>query len=62
MDSKTQKVTGTEHLLALIYELDNRKEWTNPETYIKANPGLGTIKRLDQLEAKVAKAKLNSCL
>ena len=37
-----------EHLLALIYELDNRKEWTNPETYIKANPGLGTIKRLDQ--------------
>lgn len=51
-----------EHLLALIYELDNRKEWTNPETYIKANPGLGTIKRLDQLEAKVAKAKLNSLL
>lgn len=51
-----------EHFLPIIYELDNRKEWTSPECWIKANPGLGTIKRLDQLEAKVKKAKLNSAL
>lgn len=51
-----------ENLLAVIYELDSRKEWTDPETWIKANPGLGTIKRLDQLEAKVRKAMLNSTL
>lgn len=51
-----------EALLPIIYELDNRKEWTDPVCWIKANPGLGTIKRLDQLEAKVTKAKLNSSL
>lgn len=51
-----------EHFLPIIYELDNRKEWTDPECWIKANPGLGTIKRIDQLEAKVKKAKLNSAL
>lgn len=51
-----------EGLLAVIYELDSRKEWTDPECWIKANPGLGTIKRLDQLKVKVEKAKLNSSL
>lgn len=51
-----------EHSLAFIYELDNRKEWTDPACWIKANPGLGTIKRLDQLQAKVEKAKANPSL
>lgn len=45
-----------DHFIAFIYELDSRKEWTDPACWKKANPGLGTIKRLDQLEAKVAKA------
>lgn len=48
-----------EHFIAFIYELDNRKEWINPKCWRKANPGLGTIKRYDQLEAKVEKAKSN---
>lgn len=48
-----------ERLLPIIYELDNRKDWTNPEAWYQANPGLGTIKQLDQLENKVAKAKAN---
>lgn len=48
-----------EHFIAFIYELDNRKEWINPKCWKKANPGLGTIKRYDQLEAKVEKAKSN---
>lgn len=51
-----------EHLLPVIYELDNRKEWTNEECWIKANPGLGTIKKTDNLQAKVEKAKINSML
>lgn len=48
-----------EHFIAFIYELDSRREWTDPACWKKANPGLGTIKRLDQLEAKVEKAKAN---
>lgn len=51
-----------EHFLPIIYELDNRKEWIDKECWIKANPGLGTIKKLDQLEGKVNKAKANPLL
>lgn len=51
-----------DHFLALIYELDSRKEWQDPACWKKANPGLGTIKRLDQLEAKVERAKANPAL
>ena len=51
-----------EHFVAFVYELDSRKEWTDPRCWKKANPGLGTIKRLDQLEAKVEKAKANPAL
>lgn len=50
------------HFIAFVYELDSRKEWTDPRCWKKANPGLGTIKRLDQLEAKVEKAKANPAL
>ncbi|EKO1913612.1 terminase large subunit [Clostridium botulinum] len=46
-----------ERFLPIIYELDNRKEWTEKENWYKANPGLGTIKKIDQLENKVNKAK-----
>ncbi|MCT1797415.1 terminase large subunit [Aerococcus viridans] len=51
-----------ERLLPIVYELDNRKEWTNPETWQKANPGLGTIKKTDNLASKVNKAQSNSLL
>jgi len=51
-----------ERLLPIIYELDNRNEWTDPECWQKANPGLGTIKSLDQLRDKVNKAKRNPLL
>lgn len=47
------------HLFPFIYELDNRKEWTEENCWYKANPGLGTIKRLDNLRNKVEKAKAN---
>lgn len=51
-----------ERLLAIVYELDNRKEWTEEKYWPKANPGLGTIKKIDQLRSKVNKAKANSLL
>lgn len=44
-------------LLPLIYELDSRDEWDNPECWAKANPGLGKIKSLVTLAENVEKAK-----
>ena len=51
-----------ERLLPIIYELNNKKDWTDSESWYQANPGLGTIKKLDQLENKVNKAKANPLL
>lgn len=49
-------------ILPIIYELDKREEWTNPDCWIKANPGLGTIKSIDQIATKVRKAQANPTL
>lgn len=46
-----------ERFLPFIYELDDVSEWDNPKMWIKANPGLGTIKREDYLVQMVEKAK-----
>jgi len=46
--------------LPIVYELDEAKEWKDPKMWIKANPGLGTIKKVDDLIAKVERAKQNS--
>lgn len=43
--------------LPILYELDKKEEWLNPECWEKSNPALGTIKKLDDLERKVEKAK-----
>ncbi|WP_025148773.1 terminase TerL endonuclease subunit [Bacillus sp. H1a] len=51
-----------DRFLPIIYELDKRDEWTDNTKWAKANPGLGTIKKTDQLETKVNKAKANSLL
>lgn len=51
-----------EHLIAFVYELDNRREWTDEDCWIKANPGLGTIKNRQTLKDKVEKAKKNPIL
>jgi len=47
------------HFLPVLYELDDRSEWTDPAAWIKANPALGAIKKLDDLTAKVERAKQN---
>lgn len=43
--------------LPILYELDSRDEWTNPQMWIKANPGLGTIKKWETLAKFVQQAK-----
>lgn len=48
-----------ERTIAFIYELDNRKEWTDEKCWIKANPGLGTIKNIDILRDDVTKEIAN---
>lgn len=46
-----------EHFLAFIYELDSPEEWDKEDMWIKANPGLGTIKSMSYLRQMVSKAK-----
>ena len=46
-----------DHYLPIIYELDNREEWLDPSCWIKANPGLGTIKNYNSLAIEVERAK-----
>ena len=43
--------------LPFIYELDYIDEWDKEECWIKANPGLGTVKSIDYLRQMVQKAK-----
>jgi phage terminase large subunit-like protein len=45
--------------LPILYELDDRAEWTDPKAWVKANPALCSIKKLDDLTAKVERAKQN---
>ena len=45
-----------EHFLAFVYELDDMSEWTKEECWIKANPGLGTVKSIAKLRESVARA------
>lgn len=46
-----------EHYLPFIYELDSPDEWDKEDCWIKANPGLGTVKSFDFLRQMVNKAK-----
>lgn len=49
-------------MLPFIYELDERNEWIDMAAWMKANPALGTVKKIDELERKVEKAKTNPYL
>lgn len=50
------KVTD-DRFLPIIYELDSRDEWEDESAWVKANPGLGTVKRLEFLRDCVNKAR-----
>ena len=45
--------------LPILYELDRRDEWMEPDAWMKANPSLGAIKKRDDLTIKVQRAKQN---
>lgn len=48
-----------ERTLVVIYELDSKSEYTNPDAWMKANPNLGVSKSYSYLEEKVKRAILN---
>lgn len=59
-DYASKVVDGTitdETFLPIMYELDDRKEWKDPTAWRKANPALGSIKKFEDLMAKVERAK-----
>lgn len=61
-DYASQVIDGVyedETLLPIIYELDDEREWTNEESWYKANPALGSIKSIQTLREKVERAKAN---
>lgn len=47
------------HFMPVVYELDDKGTWKDPEHWKEANPGLGTIKKKKQLADKVARAIAN---
>ena len=59
-DYASNVLNGTiknQRFLPFIYELDNPNEWTDENAWIKANPGLDTIKSRVYLREMVQKAK-----
>ncbi len=58
VDSTSDFVDET--LLPIIYELDSKDEWLDEECWVKANPGLRTIKKIKGIRDKVARAKIKA--
>ncbi|MGM9681820.1 MAG: terminase large subunit, partial [Eubacteriales bacterium] len=50
-------IVEDDRFLAIMYELDEKAEWLDPDCWIKANPGLGTIKNLKPLAEFVERAR-----
>nr|DAM82073.1 MAG TPA: Large Terminase [Caudoviricetes sp.] len=46
-----------DNFLPIMYELDEKKEYKNPECWQKANPSLNISKRVEDLERKVARGE-----
>ena len=49
--------TEDKRFLPIIYELDKEDDWADSTLWVKANPGLGTIKSEGRLRENVQKAK-----
>lgn len=47
------EIIENDRFLPLMYELDDPDEWTDPNCWAKANPGLGTVKKLSYLQGMV---------
>lgn len=48
--------------LFFVYELDKKNEWRDANNWVKANPGIGTIKKLRALQDKAKRVAENSKL
>ena len=48
-----------ERTLPIIYEIDDKAEWQDPDCWIKANPNLGVSKKYQYLKDRVDRAKKN---
>lgn len=62
LDYAVGVVDGTirdDRFLPLLYQQDSRDEWLDRASWLKSNPGLGTIKREDYLIEQVAKAEVD---
>lgn len=46
-----------DHFLPVVYELDDRSEWSDEDMWVKANPGIDVIKKREALRGYVNKAK-----
>lgn len=49
-----------ERAIYFVYELDKKEEWRDADNWEKANPGLGTIKKLSALQDKAKRVAQNS--
>ena len=56
-DKVINGVVEDDRFLAVVYELDKPDEWKDEAAWGKANPSLGTVKKIDDLRAKVNRAK-----
>ena len=50
-------IVKDDNYLPIIYELDEKEEWLDEGKWIKANPGLGTIKKIKYMREMVERAK-----
>lgn len=57
-----QGVKDDDSTFAIIYQLDEGDDWTDPNNYIKANPNLGITVTKEFLDREVNAAKLNTVL
>ena len=48
-----------ERFLPILYTLDDRSQWTDPECWVMTNPGLGTVKSQDAMAELVSQAMNN---
>lgn len=53
-------IVKDETFLPIMYELDERDEWRDPNMWYKSNPGLGAIKQMKYLVDIVERAKNDS--
>ena len=60
--SLQKKIKKDKTFLPVIYELSEKDDWQDGKNWYKANPALGTFRKLDEMQALFNKAKDNFAL